>query len=53
MIDLGAARNATDLKHQYFPDVGVETVWTTLWNQGLQPYVQQTKPLLTSQHVKK
>ena len=31
MIDSGAARNATDLKHQYFPDVG-ETVWTTLRN---------------------
>ena len=35
MIDSGAARNVTDLKHQYFPDVGIKTVRKTLRNQGL------------------
>src|ERR1700761_312198 len=53
LLSSGRAKNASDLKRNFFPDLHVDTIRHGLRKRGLKAYVRQSKPLLTRDHVKK
>ena len=50
MLSSGHCKNATDIKHNYFPLLHVDTIQSALCKRGLKVCTQQSKPLLTRKH---
>ena len=53
MLAHGEARDVADLQRKLYPDISADTIWTWLWQSGLQAYVCHSVPYLLPTQKKK
>jgi len=50
MLSSGRSKNASQLHHEFFPHLHIDTIKKALKSRGLRAFVRQSKPLLTRKH---